>query len=323
MEFFGFLTVIFLCIICAGFFSGAETGIISLNRLRLRSLADSKMKRAVLLKGFLQKPEYFLSSTLVGTNFAVVIASALATSWAVKYFAAQGALVATFILTPLILIFSEIIPKTLFRQHADRVVLAIFPLLKVSFILLSPLVKTINLFPRLLLKPFGGKKTTKSPFVSKEELRFLVEESTREGVVEPEERRMIYHIFDFGATLARDIMETMVNVTAFEVNASLSGVKEIARRMKFSRYPVYKGRKDNIVGLLNIYDFLYERDGSKTSLGDFIRPIFSVLENRPIDRLLSQLRKERQVMALVVNQAGKPLGIVTIEDILEEIVGEI
>ena len=323
MEFFGFLTAIFLCIIFAGFFSGAETGIISLNRLKLRSLADSKVKRALLLKGFLQNPEYFLSSTLVGTNLAVVIASALATSWAVKYFAAQGALIATLILTPLILIFSEIIPKTLFRQHADRVVLAISPMLKVAFILLSPLVKTISLFPQLLLKPFGGNKTTKSPFVSKEELKFLVEESTREGVVKPGERRMIYRIFDFGATLTRDIMETLINVADLEINTSLSRVKEIAGRRKFSRYPVYKGRKDNVIGLLNIYDLLYERDNNKTMLGDFIRPVFSVLENTPIDCLLSQLRKERQVMALVINQAGRPLGIVTIEDILEEIVGEI
>ena len=323
MEFFGFLTAIFFCIIFAGFFSGAETGIISLNRLRLRSLADSKVKRALLLKGFLQNPEYFLSSTLVGTNLAVVIASALATSWAVKYFAAQGALIATLILTPLMLIFSEIIPKTLFRQHADRVVLAISPMLKLFFILLSPLVKTISLFPQLLLKPFGGNKTTKSPFVSKEELKFLVEESTREGVVEPGERRMIYRIFDFGATLARDIMETLVNVTALEINTPLSRVKEIAGGRKFSRYPVYKGRKDNVIGLLNIYDLLYERDNNKTRLGDFIRPVFSVLENTPIDHLLSQLRKERQVMALIINQAGKPLGIVTIEDILEEIVGDL
>ncbi|MEA3369093.1 MAG: hemolysin family protein [Candidatus Ratteibacteria bacterium] len=323
MEFFGFLTAVFLCIIFAGFFSGAEIGIISLNRLRLRSLADFKVKRALLLKEFLQNPEYFLSSTLVGTNLAVVIASALATSWAVKYFAAQGALIATVILTPLILIFSEIIPKTLFRQHADRIVMAISPMLKLSFILLSPLVKTISLFPQLLLKPFGGQKTTKSPFVSKEELKFLVEESVREGVVEPGERRMIYHIFDFGATLARDIMETLVNVTAFEINTSLSRVKEIAGGRKFSRYPVYKGRKENVIGLLNIYDLLYEQDNNKTMLGDFIRPVFSVLENTPIDRLLSQLRKERQVMALVINQAGRPLGIVTIEDILEEIVGEI
>lgn len=323
MEAFGYLIAIFLCIISAGFFSGAETGIISLNRLRLRSLVDSKVKKALWLKGFLENPEYFLSSTLVGTNLSVIIASALATSWAVKYFANQGALIATLILTPLILIFSEIIPKSLFRQHADRVILAISLVLKGSFILLSPLVKTINFFPRILLKPFGGKKTTKSPFVTKEELKFLVEESTKEGLFEPGERRMIYRIFDFGATLARDIMVLLTDVTAVEVNTPKAGVKELARFKKFSRYPVYQERKDNIVGLINIYDLLYEEDIEKTSLGDFKRPIISVLETTPIDKILSQLRKERQVMALVVNQAGRALGIITLEDILEEIVGEI
>ena len=323
MENFGYLIAIILCIILAGFFSGAETGIISLNRLRLRNLVDSKVKKALLLKGFLENPEYFLSSTLVGTNLSVVIASALATSWAIKYFADRGALIATAVLTPLILIFSEIIPKSLFRQQADRIIMVISPVLKGCFVLLSPLVKTFNLFPRLLLKPFGGKKTTKSPFVSKEELKFLVEESTKEGVVELGERRMIYRIFDFGAMLARDIMESLPNVIAFEVNTPLSKVKEIVRLKKFSRYPVYRGGKHNIVGLVNIYDVLYEGNEGKTSLTDFLRPAFVVLENTPIDRLLTQMRKDRQVMALVINQAKKPLGIVTLEDIVEEIVGEI
>ncbi len=323
METFGYLTAVFFCIIFAGFFSGVETGIISLNRLRLRSLVDSKVKKALLLQGFLKNPEYFLSSTLVGTNVSVIVASALATSWAIKYFAARGALISTIILTPLILVFSEIIPKSLFRQHADRIILAIFPVLKGSFILLSPLVKTINLFPRLILKPFGGKKTTKSPFVTKEELKFLVEESAREGVVEPDERKMIYQVFDFGTTLVRDIMVDLSDVTSIEVNTSLSKVKELAGVKRFSRYPVFQGKGSNIVGLTNIYDLLYETDGNKTRLGDFVRPILPVLEDTSIDRLLSQLRKERQTMALVVNRSQKPLGIVTLEDIVEEIVGEI
>jgi len=323
MENFGFLIAIVLCVILAGFFSGAETGIISLNRLRLRSLVESRVKKALLLKGFLENPEYFLSSTLVGTNLSVVIASALATSWAVKYFADRGALIATVALTPVILIFSEIIPKSLFRQHADRIILLISPILKGCFIFLSPLVKTFNLFPRILLKPFGGERTTKSPFVSKEELKYLVEESTKEGVVEPEERRMINRIFDFGAMLARDIMVSLSNVAAIEVNTPLSKVKEIARVKKFSRYPVYQGGKHNIIGLVNVYDLLYEGDESKTSLTDFLRPAFIISEDTPIDRLLTQMRKDRQVMALVINKAKIPLGIVTLEDIVEEIVGEI
>ncbi len=323
MENFGFFVSIIICMLLAGFFSGAETGIISINRLRLKSLVDSKLKKALLLNEFLENPEYFLSSTLVGTNLFIIIASALATSWAVKYFADRGAIISTVILTPVILIFSEIIPKSLFRQHADRITLAISPVLKGFFVLLSPLVKTLNLFTRILLKPFGGKKTTKSPFVTKEELKFLVEESAKEGVVEPDERRMIYRIFDFGATLARDIMVSLNNVIAIEVNIPLSKVKDLANVKKFSRYPVYQGNGSNITGLINIYDLIYERDQNKTSINDFIRPIIKVLENTPIDRVLSQLRKDGQVMALVINQFNQPLGVVTLEDILEEIVGEI
>lgn len=317
-------SIIFICIVTAAFFSGAETAFIVADRIRLRHLVEKGNKRALIVDGFLGTPEKFLATTLVGTNLAIVGGSVMATKLASQILGRGsniGVLVETVIMTLLVLIFAEIVPKNLSRSHADSLVLSLALWVKIGSLILSPLVMAITNFSRLLFQKRTKAGRRQIPFVSREELRYLTSESHRYGLIEKQEQAIVRQIFRFAETTVGQVMVPVEKIVATELSSSPPQVVELIRREGFSRIPVYKKEPENIVGVVDINHLLGAR--RNTPLQKLIYPLIRVRPELSIERLFLQLQKKHEHMALVTNERGRVSGIVTMEDLFEEIFGEI
>lgn len=318
-----YIIIIFACILLEGFFSGVEIAVVSLNRIRLRILAEAKDKKAVRIQKMLSNPDRLLGTTLVGTNLAVVVASSVCTKLIYDRYGFNSEWVTTLILAPIVLVFGEFVPKAIFSQRADRITYHLGFILKFFWKLFYPLVWLINRFVNLILKwlmdPAAAKKG--SPFVTREELRYLIRESEAEGEIGPYERSIIYKIFDFGKKKAKDIMKPL------EEMVYLSGFNDIeellvkAEQSGYSRFPI-RSESGQFQGLVNILDVVYEEDKKKL-LQEFIRPLEYVDANMDIDNILFNLQSEKQTFAIVRDPHHTSIGFFTMKDLLEELVGEI
>jgi putative hemolysin len=310
-----------LFLVLEGFLSGSEIAIVAADRKKLSRLAASGSRTASLASRILNEPSWFLSTTLVGSNLAEVTNAALVTSIFISLYGAVGDLYAFLLLTPLILVFGEIFPKALFQQRADRWILKIAPVIWAISVLLHPLVwfmsRTTEAISRLL-KQEGAAR----PIVTREELQLLLREEGGRGDINPLEREIIRRIFRFSTTKVKEAMIPLIDVVALEETATVKEAVESVRREDYSRYPVYRERVDNIVGLLYSFDLLYaESEGQPIKA--FIRPISYFPETKPVDELLLEMQRNQETLAAVVDEYGGAVGIVTVEDILEEVVGEI
>ena len=304
------ILIIALCIIFAGFFSGSETALISINRVKLRHLAEAGKPDAKKITELIKTPEKVLAMTLVGTNIAIVTASGLCTSLV------NEAWLATLILTPLVLIFAEAIPKFIFRQRANELALRFAKPITFFYKLLYPCVYVI-------LRISGQtKQTHKSPFVTREELKYLIREGERSGAIEPRERSIIHSIFNFGAKKVKEILVPLKNTAVIDAAADIKALKELVKQTGYSRIPVYEKTKDNIIGIVNILDTLVIEDITQ-KIKQIIRPCTLVSQETPIDNVLLILQSKKQPLGIITDVNKKPVGIVTIEDLVEEIVGEI
>jgi len=311
-------------IVLEAFFSGSETGLISINRIKLRHLIDAKIKVALNLEKLLDKPEKFLGTTLVGTNISVIAASCLFTHLIIKTYGSGYEWMTTAVLTPFILIFGEILPKSIFRQAADRIILRLVTFLRFFSWLLSPIVWLVSSITNIILAPFSGWQAPtarRSPFVTREELRYLVKESEREGVIEPHEKSLIYSIFDFSTKRVKNIMVPLRKVASLQSKATVKDLKSIVKRSHYSRIPIYAKADSDFIGIVNIFDCLHEKVLSKP-VSELVRPVMFLSQEEPIDRVLLTLQLRHQQMAILVDKGNKAVGLVTIEDLLEEIVGE-
>jgi CBS domain containing-hemolysin-like protein len=319
-----FLSIAFiigLFILLEGFLSGSEIAMVAADRKRLSRLAHSKSWSARLTFRVLQNPAWFLSTTLVGSNLAEVANAALVTSIFISLVGSKGDLYAFFILTPLILIFGEILPKTLFQQKADRWVRKIVPVVWVFSLVLYPLAwlmsKSTSLVLRLLKQEGDGRT-----HVTREELQLLLRAEGERSDMKPMEKEMIHRIFRLSTTKIKEVMIPLVEVEALEENSTVEEAIALARQENYSRYPVFRERVDNIMGILHSFDLLLAA-GREETIRPFIRPISFFPETKPVDELLMELQRNQESMAAVVDEYGGTVGIVAIEDILEEVVGEI
>jgi putative hemolysin len=318
-----FVLVIFACIVGAAFFSGAETAFVACNRIRIRHLAESRDKKAQIAEKLLAKPERTLATTLVGTNIFIVLGVVLAATYAGELLhnhEGLGGVVATLVMTPLILIFAEAIPKAYFYRHADSIALRIGGLLRLFSYLFSPLVILSTSLSRRLMAMMGDR-SPKNPFVTREELRLLMWESGRLGVLEKHEQDMIHHIFQFRETAVKSVMVPLVAVDAIEVGQRVASALKLIGDRGHSRLPIYEERIDNIIGHVSVGDLL-ERSPN-TSLRKLMKPVLVVPETKSIADLLLDLKARGEHLAMVVDEYGGVSGIVTLEDLMEEIVGEI
>ncbi len=317
-----------LFLLLSAFFSGSETALLSINKLRLRHLAEDGHKRAQLVQALINKPNRLLASVLVGNNIVNTGAAALATAIATKMIGggARAALLATAVVTVLLVVFGEITPKTFASQNSERVAFRVARPISVVMVLLAPVVQLLTAITNQVIKMLGGKVEKQGPFVTQEEIRTLVSVGEEEGVLEEAEREMIDSIFEFGDTEASQVMVPRIDIDSLEADAPLTEALAIINEVGHSRIPVYEETIDNIIGVLYAKDLLKLVNcgelTSKTARA-VMRPAHYIPETKRVDDLLRDMQRKKVHIAIVLDEYGGTAGLVTIEDILEEIVGEI
>ena len=315
--------VILLCL--SAFFSASETAIFSTNKVKIRHLAEEGNKRATLLRRMLEQPGRPISTILIGNNVVNIGSTAIATSLAISFFDSSGAGIATAIMSVLILIFGEITPKTLVARNPEEFSLNISSIINRLGKVLSPLIFVLNSFTNLLVKMLDGS-VTKKQFITEEELRMLVNVGEEEGFIDEDEREMIDSIFEFNDTLVREVMVPRIDIYAVDVEDTLENVIKLVMKVGHSRIPVYEQTVDNIIGVVYAKDLLQiflEPRKDKIGLKKLMRAAYYVPESKKVRDLFAELRKEHVHMAIVLDEYGGTAGLATIEDLIEEIVGEI
>lgn len=312
-------------LLVAAFMAAAEISLVSVNRFRIKSLCDDGNRRALTLDKLLELPNRFLSTILMLTLLIQVGASAIATGLALSMELPVAAAIATGVMTFLIFIFSEMAPKTYATNNPEKVALAVAPVVNMLSKVFYPVVRLLIHISNGVIRLFGGKTIKEGPFVTEGDIKALVSAAEEQDVIEEEEKKLIHSIFDFGDTLVREVMIPRTDMVMLEEGAGLEEALEAILRTGFSRIPVYRKDFDHIVGILYAKDMLpyLKRGESDVRPMDFMREAFFVPETKRVSELLTELRKGAVHMAIVLDEYGGTSGLVTIEDLLEEIVGEI
>ena len=319
------IAIIVVALILAATAASAETSLTSISRVRLRQLVEQKNRRAILIERLHRDPNAYLSTVLIVNTVAIIVASSAATLLALHLYHERVAeWLVSLILSLVVLIACEITPKTLALQRAERVALRLAPLVAGATIVMRPVVYVLTAVTRLILRLLGGKAEVRGPFVTEEELKLLVTVGEEEGVIEEEEREMIHGIFEMGDMSVRELMVPRTDLVAIEVKEPIENAVDLVTKHGHTRIPVYEGDLDHIVGVLYAKDLLRAVvRGEKKTLREIARKPFFTPESNKVQDVLRDLRKNRVHMAIVVDEYGGTAGAVTIEDILEEIVGPI
>ena len=302
------LGVIILLILLSAFFSSAETALTTVNKIKIMTLADDGNRRAKTLLKVIENPGKMLGAILIGNNIVNLFASSLTTTLALRIFNSIGVSICTGLLTLVILIFGEISPKTLASASAEKLALAYANVIFGLMTIMTPFIFVTNKLSYLFLKLFHIDPNKRTDVITENELRTYVNVSHEDGEIEQDEKQMIYNVFDLDDTQAKDIMVPRVDMIAIDIDASFRDILDIYRKEKFTRYPVYEGSNDNVIGVLNIKDLLL-CGTSDFCLRDHIREPYFTYEFKNTAELLDEY--------------GATVGLITLEDLLEEIVGEI
>jgi putative hemolysin len=327
------LFLILLCLCLEGLFSGGELALVSSDVNKIRRRARGGSRRAVFSLKLLEKPEWFLATTLTGTNLCVVTSTTIATGLFIDlYGAAQGAMVSILVMIPTLLILGEIVPKSIFRQHAENVVETLSPFIWLASWLFSPVVFIISKITRGTIRLSAGEKNLSvSSYITRSGLKYILDHHGEESDILSAEKDMVTRILDFSEVTVSQIMIPLSVMTALPVTATIGEAAHLLAEKKYLRVPVYRGQVLNIIGIIHYFDLLAATRGASgppipdsEAVERLLRPVqFYVPEAKPAKDLLVELRGMRERMAVVVDEYGGAVGIVTVEDILEEIVGEI
>lgn len=316
------LGVIVLLIALSAFFSSAETALTTVNKIKIKTLADEGNKRAAILLKVTENPGKMLSAILIGNNIVNIGAASMVTSLVTSMFGSWAISIGSGILTLLILIFGEISPKTLASHNSEKLALADAAIIYFLTKLLTPVIYITDKLSNLFLALLGVDPNARNDVMTENELRTYVDVSHEDGVIEQEEKQMIYNVFDFGDTQAKDIMIPRVDMVSIDINASYQEVLHIFREEKFTRLPVYEESTDNVVGVLNIKDFIFS-DESCFDLRSMMREPYFTYEYKNTSELMDEMRQASINFTVVLDEYGATAGLITLEDLLEEIVGEI
>ncbi|MGN0159628.1 MAG: HlyC/CorC family transporter [Brotaphodocola sp.] len=313
--------VVLLCL--SAFFSSAETALTTVNKMRMRSLAEAGDKAAARVMKITDDPGKMLSTILVGNNIVNLFASSFMTTLTMEMFGSAAVGIATGILTLFILVFGEITPKTLSTLYAEKIALAYSGVIYWMMVILTPVIFLVNQLSYGVLLLFRVDPNKKKEAITEDELRTIVEVSHEEGVIESEEKKMINNVFDFGESVARDIMVPRIDMVFVDVEAAYEELMEIFRQERFTRMPVYEGSTDNVIGIINMKDLiLYDQD-QPFSIRDYLRQPLYTYEFKKTSELMIEMRKTFNNIVIVLDEYGATAGLITLEDMLEEIVGEI
>ncbi|HBA04800.1 MULTISPECIES: hemolysin family protein [unclassified Clostridium] len=312
-----------ILIILSSFFSASETALMSISKIRVRHMVEENIKGSNRVKELTDNPSSLLASILVGNNVVNIASSSLATVLAINLIGSRGVAISTIIMTIVVLIFGEITPKTLASQNSEQISLRVANPIFIVSKMLKPVVIITTTISKFFIKLLGGKSDSNKPFITEDELKTMVDVSEEEGILKSEEKDMIHNVFQFGDLYAKDVMVQRVDIIALDIEESLDKIISVIKEEGFSRIPIYSNTIDNIVGILNVKDIIFMEDTKGFSLKNYMREITYTYEFRKVTELFKDMNKNRQHMVVVLDEYGGTVGIVTIEDLIEEIVGDI
>ena len=318
------IIILLILLLLSCFFSSAETSLTTVNKLRIRSLADENVKGAKTVVKLIENPSKMLSAILIGNNVVNLSASSIATSLAIDHFGSVGAGIATGIVTIMILIFGEITPKTLATIHVEKLSLTYSGIIYFLTQLLTPVIYIVNQISLTILRLLRVDPNTRVSAITENELRTIVDVSHEEGIIESEERRMITNVVDFGDSLAKDVMVPRIDMEFADIDLTYDELVTAFSIEKFTRMPVYQETRDNIVGIVNLKDvFFYQGKKEDFCLKDIMRDPYFTYEYKKTSELFIEMKRESIPIAIVLDEYGATAGLLTLEDLIEEIVGDI
>lgn len=307
----------------SAFFSSAETAMMAVNKIRVRNLADAGLSSAKILVKILDNQPKMLSAILIGNNIVNISASSLTTILVTEMLGNAYVGAGTGALTLLVLLFGEITPKTTATLYSESMALKFAKPIYLIMQVLTPVIFIVDKLSLGILLLLHIDPNKKQEAITEEELRTIVEVSHEEGVIESDEKKMIYNVFDFGDSVARDIMVPRIDMTFIDVDSTFEEVLEIFREEKYTRYPVFEETTDNVIGIVNIKDLILQESDKAFCLRDHLREPLYTYEFKKTTELMMELRKTLNNIAIVLDEYGATAGLITMEDMLEEIVGEI
>ena len=314
--------ILVVLLLLSSFFSSAETSLVSVNRIKIRTLEEEGNKRAKTLLKIYENEAKMLSAILIGNNLVNTFSASIAATIAYS-FGGAAVSIATFIITLLILIFGEITPKTIATQNAEKMALAYAPIILFLMNVLTPIIFFINFLGSIVLKLLGVDTKKNNPSMTENELRTMMDVSHEEGVIEEDEKNLINNVFDFGDAKARDVMIPRVHVVMADIESTYQDLIEIFREEQFTRIPIYKDSIDNVIGLVNMKDLLLYENLEEFDIEKVLRKPYFTYENKKISELLVEMQVSTINLSIVVDEYGELAGIITLEDIIEEIIGDV
>lgn len=318
------ILVLLLLIILSGFFSSAETALTTVNRVKIRTLVEEGNKRAVIVERILERYSKMLNAILIGNNIVNLSASALCTTLVINIGASAYVGVATGVLTFIILLAGEIVPKTWASLNAEKISLSYAGIVYYMIKLMTPVIFIVDAISGGILRLIHIDPSKRNDTITENELKTYVDVSHEDGEIETEERELIYNVFEFSDTCARDIMIPRVNMVTISSDADFNEIFETFKDSMYTRLPVYNEEKDSMLGFINIKDFLLTKDADAAfSLESLIREAYYTYEYKKTADLLLEMREKSMNVAFVLNEYGSTVGMITLEDLLEELVGEI
>ncbi len=319
------LVILFILVFLSGFFSSAETALSTVNRVKMRTLEEEGNKRAKTVNKILERYSKMISAILIGNNIVNLSASSLATSLVIRVWGNTFVGLATGILTILVLFGGEIIPKTWANLNSEKISLAYAPIIYFMIKILTPVIFIVDKIANGILRLLGIDPNKKVDTITESELKTYVDVSHEDGEIESEEREMIYNVFEFSDTCAKDIMIPRVNMVTISSDSTYNEIRDVFKETMYTRLPVYQEDKDSMLGFINIKDFFLSKPANTKNfvLEQFIREAYYTYEYKKTADLLLEMREKSMNVAFVLNEYGSTVGMITLEDLLEELVGEI
>ncbi len=316
------LIILLILLFLSAFFSSAETALTTVNKIKMQTLAQENPAALRVLK-VVNKPKKMLSAILIGNNIVNLSASSLATSLAIEIFGSVGAGIATGILTLLILIFGEITPKSIATINATNLSLLFAPIIGALMWILTPVITIVNFLAGLCIKLFGIDPDFKDDSITEEEIRTMVDASHKSGEIEGDERTLIHKVFDFSDACAKEVMIPRIDMTTVDSDITYDDLISVFRQDMFTRLPVCDPESKNVIGMINMKDFLGLVPTEDFSVKNYLRNVYFTYEMKNVSDLFDEMRQESTTVSIVLDEYGDLSGMITIEDLLEEIVGEI
>lgn len=317
------LIILLILILLSAFFSSAETALTCANRMRIRSMANEGNKKALRVQHIHEQYNKMLSAILIGNNIVNISASSLTTSMVIRTFGNAAVGIATGILTLVVLLFGEIIPKTWAGSHSDHISLLYSSIISTLMTILTPIIWIVDKLSTSIIWLFHLNTEGQTENITESELRTYVDVSHEEGIIENEEHDIINNVFDFSDSFAKDIMIPRIEISTVSSTANYWQVRKIFQETMYTRLPVFEGATDNLVGMIHMKDFFFVKNPQAFRIKKIIRPAYYTYEFKKTSDLLMEMRNKAMSISFVLDEYGSSVGMITLEDLLEEIVGEI